>query len=384
MEKIKKIMVVTGTRAEYGLLKPVMKAIKNNPQLELLLAVTGAHFEDLFGSTVNEIIEDGFSISANVKTTIGNTYADMSNSLGQGVVGFTEAILKLKPDIVLVLGDRVETFSAALSAYYLTIPIAHIHGGDKSTGGCLDDSARHAISKLAQIHFAATERSAERLRMMGEEPWRVHTVGAPGIDSIKSMDIPEKELLWKKVGFDPEKKTVMVLQHPVTNESSEAARQMVLTLAAASRFDAQKLVIYPNQDAGSHDIIDVFNKFRNDPQFTFVSNLNHNEYLGMLRHADVLVGNSSGGIIETPALGLPVVNVGPRQEGRERADNVIDAPYDSDAIERGIAMAISLDFKHKARQCSNPYGDGKSGERISSILSSLKLDEKIMVKKITY
>ncbi|MFH1073024.1 MAG: UDP-N-acetylglucosamine 2-epimerase [Nanoarchaeota archaeon] len=378
--KKRKICVLTGTRAEYGLLKPVMEAIQKQPKLELVIIATGMHLLKEFGSTYKEIEKD-FHIEK--KVDIGmreDTPLAIAKAAGLGTLKLAEAFAETKPDILIILGDRVETLAGAIAAAYQNICIAHIHGGDIS--GTIDESARHAITKFSHIHFPATRKSAERIRQLGEEKRRIFTVGAPGIDAIMHQHILPKKELEKRLGLHL-RQTILVVQHPCTIYHADPGAQMQETLEAIKELGMQTVIIYPNADAGGRRMIAVIKKYQH-PFIKTVPSLAHEEYLGLLQHVAVLVGNSSSGIIEAACFKLPVVNIGPRQQGRERSTNIIDVSHDRNAILKGIHKALSAAFRKQAQACTNIYGDGKAGERIAKILAEIQIDTEFLQKRLAY
>ena len=381
----RKICVVTGTRAEYGILKPVMDAIKKSPTLELSVIVTGMHLAQQFGYTLREIEEDGFRIDAKVDMLLsGDTGTAMAKSIGNGIISIAQALDIIKSDIILILGDRTEPFAAAIAGAYMNIPIAHIHGGDSAKAG-LDEYARHAITKLAHIHFPATENSAERIIKMGEDQSNVFVVGAPGLDSILNEKLIEPEKIAKIYNLDLSEPILLVMQHPVTTEVEDAPDQIRETLEAISELKHQTILIYPNADAGGRKMIEVIKKYEKYLFITIFKSIPHVEYLSLMKITSVMVGNSSSGIIEAPSFGLPVVNIGSRQEGRQRAENVIDVGYNKEEIKAAIKKALyDEDFKRKVKNCKSPYGDGKAGVRIADILSKIKTDKNLLQKRLTY
>ena len=385
---MKKITVVTGTRAEYGLLVPVLRVIQNHPQLNLSIIATGAHLSVDHGYTIHEIENDGFEVDAAVNMYIDNYMGDssvfISTSLGIGMIEIARAIDQLKSDIILILGDRGEVLVAAIAALHMNIPIAHIHGGDTMTGGAIDNSIRHAITKLAHIHFPATEESAARIKRLGEESWRIHTVGAPGIDTILYTALLSTEQLAKLYSLDLNEPLLLAVQHPITTQPEAAADQMQITLESIMELQVQTILVYPNSDAGNSSMIKVIKEYEHLPFLQTFKNLPHIEYLSLLRSADVLIGNSSSGIIESAAFHLPVVNIGIRQEGRQRSVNVIDVDHDKEEIIKGINIARDEAFIQKVNECIHPFGDGTAGLRIANVLAGLKLDQKLLQKKITY
>lgn len=382
----RKITVITGTRSEYGLLYPVMHTIQNHPELDLSVIATGMHLSHEHGYTLDEIKKDGFSIDATVDMLMsGDTGASMAKSLGKGIIGITEALEKIRPDILLVLGDRGEPFAGAIAAAHMNIPVAHIHGGDSTTGGCIDESIRHSITKFAHIHFPATEESAERVRKMGEETWRIHIVGAPGLDTILNMRLIPKEQLIEKFSLKNSEPLLLAVQHSVTIQPESAANEMKITLEALDELKIQTILIYPNSDAGGRSMIEVIKKYENKPFIYIFKSLPHIEFISLMKMADVLVGNSSSGIIEAPSFHLPAVNIGIRQEGRQRSCNIIDVIHDKTQIINAIKVALyDKTFKNKVNKCINPYGDGKAGFRIASILAELEIDRRCLQKRITY
>jgi len=382
---MRKITVVTGTRAEYGILNPVLKAIEAKPELELSLAVTGMHLSHEFGYTIKEIENDGFKIDARVDMLLSSdTLGAMAKSVGLGVMGMAQTWEQLKPDIILILGDRIEPLAAAISGAYMNIPIAHIHGGDSPRGG-LDEYARHAITKLAHIHFPATKKSAERILKMGEDEWRVYVVGSPTLDVILNEILAPIEELAQRFNLDLSQPLILVVQHPVTTQVEKAPKQIRETLEAIVQAGYPAIVIYPNSDAGGRKMIEVIMEFEKHPFIKTFTSLPRKEYLSLMKRASVMAGNSSSGIVEAPSLGLPVVNIGTRQEGRERGENVIDVGHDKQEIVKAIEKALTdKDFLSKVKKCQSPYGDGKTSQRIAEILSKVEITPQLLQKKITY
>tara|TARA_B100001093_G_scaffold125368_2_gene117929 strand:- start:4994 stop:5950 length:957 start_codon:yes stop_codon:yes gene_type:complete len=308
---------------------------------------------------------------------------EMAKSVGVGIQNGTAALSEIEPEILVVLGDRAEILAGVIAAAYLNIPIAHIHGGDVSQGG-LDESARHAITKFAHIHFAATALSAKRIKLMGEDPSQVYTVGAPGLDSILNETLLGKTEIQRKFQLDELEKNLLLIQHPVTTQVEEAESQITETLAAIEEFDCRVIIIYPNNDAGNDVIISKLESFAETEKVSIHRNLKHIEYLSLLAYVDVLVGNSSSGIIESSSFKLPVINIGMRQKNRERSTNVIDVEHDREKIKVGILYALSTEFREKIATCVNPYGDGTAGKQISSVLTKIELDHKLLQKKFMY
>ena len=381
----RKICVVTGTRAEYGILKPVMKAIKESPMLELSVIATGMHLAQQFGYTLKEIEKDGFKIDARADMLLsGDTGTTMAKSVGKGIISIAQALDIIKADIILVLGDRIEPLATAIAGAYMNIPVAHIHGGDSAKAG-LDESARHAITKLSHIHFPATEKSAERIIKMGEDPSNVFVVGAPGLDSILNEELIGPEKIAKSYNLDLSEPILLAIQHPVTTEVGDAPDQIREMLEAVFELEHQAIMVYPNADAGGREMIEVIKEYEKYPFIKTFKSIPHKKYLSLMKIATVMLGNSSSGIIEAPSFGLPVINIGSRQEGRERAENVIDVDYDKEQIKAAIKKTLhDENFKEKVKNCKSPYGDGKAGVRIADILSEIKIDKKILQKRLTY
>lgn len=382
----RKICVVTGTRAEYGLLKPVMQQILKSDQLILQTVATGMHLSPLYGNTIKEIIKDGFQINAKVKMLPKNDDpVETAKSIGEGIIGLSEVFAQHKPDMVVVLGDRVEALAATIAAVYSNIPVAHIHGGDNAKAG-LDENTRHAITKLANIHFAATEKSAERIIKLGEDKWRVFVVGAPGLDQIKNEQLLSKQELAKKYHLDFSNPVLLVIQHSVTTQVDKAEYQMKQTLDAVSELNYQTIIVYPNSDAGGRKIINIIKKYvKVNNNLQSFPNIPRIDYLSLLKNISVLIGNSSSGIIETPLFHLPVVDIGIRQEGRERSTNIIHADHKKENIIEAINKALfDEDLKKQVKRCKNPYGNGKASLKIVNKLSLLPIDDRLIQKKITY
>ena len=378
-----KILYITGTRADYGLMQSVLREIEEHPKLELELIVTGMHIMPEFGMTIEEVKKDGFKIHEIDTTYEKDNEESMANFVGEFIQLLTKKVNEIKPDLILLLGDRGEMLAGAIVGAYLTIPVAHLHGGEITS--TVDEFSRHAITKLAHIHLPATEKSAERIIKMGEDSSNVFIVGAPGLDSILNENLIEPAELSEKYNLDSSKPIFMVVQHPVTTEVRDAHEHIRETLEAIVGLRHQTILIYPNADAGSRAMIEVIKEYEKYPFIKTFKSIPHKEYLSLMKIATVMVGNSSSGIIEAPSFGLPVVNIGSRQEGRERAENVIDVDYDKEQIETAIKKALDDgNFEEKVTKCKSPYGDGKAGIRIADILSRIKIDKKLLQKRLTY
>lgn len=380
---MRKILYISGTRADYGLMRQTLFCIRRHPELELEVVATGMHLMPEFGKTIDELRRDKFKIHKLEAIYKYDNRESMANFIGEFILRFTERIKKIKPNIILVLGDRAEMLAAAIVGVYLTIPVAHIHGGDVTS--TIDEIARHAITKLSHIHLTATRRATERIIKMGEDPWRVHLVGAPGLDTILNEKLFSNDEIAKKYNLDLSKPILLVIQHPVTAELENAQQQMMETMETIKELNHQTIVIYPNADAGGRKVIKVIERYRKYPFIKIYKSIPYKDYLTLMKVASAMVGNSSSGIIESLAFHLPVVNIGTRQEGRERAGNIIDVDYCKDKIKAAIKKAIyDKKFKEQVKNCRSPYGDGKASERITKVLSNIKIDKKLLQKKITY
>lgn len=380
---MKKIAYISGNRADFGLMTPILQAIQRSRKLDLKLYVTGTHFMPEFGGTIN-IVKKLFP---NVKKIPVAFESDDRKGMAQFAAQFLEKLIpvlvKEKPDIVFAPCDRVEMLTTAVAALYLGIPVAHIHGGEKTF--TVDELARHAITKMAHIHFAATKESAERIRKMGEDKRRIHIVGAPVLDIILNEKLPSRAELFRKLNLPLGERIILVTQHPASEEWKDAGRQMAETIFAAKFFSLPVVVAYPNSDAGGKKIIEVIEKEKKNPQFRIFPHLPHKDFLVLEREAAVWVGNSSAGMIESSSFKTPVVNVGTRQLGRQRGDNVIDVGYNREDIKKAIDKSLNdKSYLAKLKNIKNPWGDGKTGPRVAKILEDLELGPKLLAKQITY
>jgi UDP-N-acetylglucosamine 2-epimerase (non-hydrolysing)/GDP/UDP-N,N'-diacetylbacillosamine 2-epimerase (hydrolysing) len=379
------ILVLTGTRAEYGLLKTSMNAIEIQERLSLTVVATGMHLSHRHGMTVEEIREDGFTVNREVLMEInGDSGTAMAKSLGVGTMGLADAFESLDPDCILLLGDRDEALAGALAGAHMNIPVAHIHGGDAMQGAVIDDSIRHAITKFAHLHFPASERSADRIRKLGEEEWRITVAGAPGLDDVLAGTYTSPAVVRDRYGIDRNETLALVVQHPVTTQNEQAREQMAATLDAVETTTDQAVIIYPNSDAGGEQMItELESRSFGDDVWTF-RNLPRHEYLGVMTAADVMVGNSSSGIIEAPSFDLPVVDIGPRQQGRERANNTVSVAHDEREIRRAIQNCLNDSFREQVVASPNPYDYGGAGERIAQRLADVTLGEDLLRKRFTH
>lgn len=375
----RRVCVVTGSRAEYGLLCPLMEAVREDPELVLQVVATGMHLSPEFGLTYKAIEEDGFAIDEKVETLLSSdTPVGVAKSIGLGVIGFADAMHRLKPDILVLLGDRYEILAAAQAAMVARIPIAHIAGGD-STEGAFDEAIRHSITKMAHLHFATHEASARRLRQLGEDPDCVFVVGSPAIDRLKRLALLTRTELEEELGFRLRRRNLVVTFHPPTLDATPAEVQFGELLAALAGLGTEVGLIFTRANADPEGrtlnrMIDAFVAGR--PNAAVFAALGQRLYFSAIAQADAVVGNSSSGIYEVPSLGKPTVNIGERQKGRPQAESVINC--DPDAV--GIAGAIRDAFEKDCSAVRNPYGDGESASRILAILKNVR-DPKALLKK---
>jgi len=381
----RKITATTGSRSEYGILRPVLKAISDSKNLDLHLIVVGMHMSKKHGMTINEIRKDGFKISGTIKMIpIEDSNFSMSVALGKGIIEFSKIFKKVRPDINLVLGDRDEMLTSALAAYHMNIPNAHIHGGDKSMGG-IDEYNRHAITKISNVHFAATQKSKTRIIKMGEVPKHVFLTGSPSIDEIISNNITNKKILQKKYRFDSLGTDILLVQHPVTTETKLSGHQILTILKSIAKLKKNTIAIAPNSDAGNKKIFEYLTLY--SKKYSFIKlypNIPRSDFLGMLKYCGVLVGNSSSGMIEASYFNTPVINIGIRQKDRERGSNVIDV---EDVKIKPIVNAINRALrmkKYKKFKNYKIYGNGKASNKIVRYLEKIQLNKELIQKQIFY
>lgn len=383
---MRKIAVVTGTRAEYGLLYWILKGIHDDPELELQLIVTGTHLSQEFGLTVREIEHDGFSVTERVEMLLSSdTETAIATSMGLGIIGFAKIYEKLRPDILLVLGDRFEIMAAVTAAVPFRLAVAHIHGGE-TTEGAIDELFRHAISKMSHIHFPATPLYADRIIQMGENPENVFCFGAPGLDNIYMLNLLDRQQLAKELELPTEKAWGVITYHPVTLEKDDAKFHIKELLKAIDKFNQLYWVFtLPNADTENRVIINGIEDFvkKNPERTKLFKSLGQLKYLSLLKNVIVMVGNSSSGIIEAASFKLPVVNIGNRQKGRLRAKNVIDVQLcEKDRIINAINKALSKEVIDSLQVIENPYGNGKVSNKIIEVLKNIPLTN--IIKKQFY
>ncbi len=378
----RKIAVVTGTRAEYGLLYHLMRELQNKPDVQFQLIVTGAHLSPEHGYTVSQIEADGFPIAAKVDIQLsGDAPIDIARSMGICVSEMAKVFAQLQPDIVVILGDRYEMLATATAAMVMCVPIAHIHGGE-STEGLIDEAIRHSITKMAQIHFVSTDIYRNRVIQLGEQPETVHLVGALGVDAIRKTALLSRDELEKSLDFKLGKKNLLITFHPVTLESNSGRGQMEELLSALSKLsDTHLIFTMPNADAGGREIMGMIDNFLGKHKNARAySSLGQQRYLSCVALVDAVVGNSSSGIIEAPSFKKPTINIGNRQSGRVKAESVIDCEPKKDAILAALQKAYSQEFGARLASVQNPYGSGDSCKKIVEMLISVDL-ENILKKK---
>ena len=375
------IGVVTVARSDYGIYLPVLRRIQDDPDLGLQLIVAGMHLSPAFGLTVRDIEVDGFAIAERVEMLLSSdTPEGIAKSMGLGTIGFAQAYVHSRPDILLVLGDRFEMYAAVIAALPFAIPVAHLHGGE-STEGAIDEAMRHAMTKMSHIHFVATECYARRVIQMGEEPWRIVVSGAPSLDNVHRLRLLGRDELATQYGLDVSGPFLLVTYHPVTLEHGQTEMQMREMLAALEAVDTPVIFTYPNADTGSHVIIQMIQAFAARYRRAQITvNLRTQAYFSVMQYASAMVGNSSSGIIEAASFKLPVVNIGTRQRGRARAKNVTDTGYARKEIVAAVETATSPQFRASLSDLVNPYGDGHAAKRIVDMLKQVQLNDELLQK----
>jgi len=366
----KKVLVVTGTRAEYGLLYPVIKEIRKSRSLQLRLLVTGMHTQKKFGSTINEIRRDGISISSVVRI---KEKISMLEALAEEIKGIEKYCFKEKPDLILISADRGEAFAAAIVAGHLGIPVAHLSGGDV-TGPVVDDLIRNAITKFSHVHFPLTQRSARRIKKMGEKQSRIFPFGTTALDDISEKGLLTRAQLAKQLKIDARKPWILFVQHPVALDITPLQKQINESLASLEILSSERIVIYPNSDNGSEQFVRALEQFAKKTRAVIARSFPRAVFLSILKNVDVMVGNSSSGIVEAGFFKTPVVDVGNRERGRERGINVISAPYERHVITKAITKALSPAFKRKLRTMKHPYGSGDTSGSIVRVLEKIDFD----------
>lgn len=379
----RKVFVLTGKRGGFGAMKPMLRLLRDDPAFELQLVVTDQHVNPKFGATAREV-EREFRIAARVDMAQTDaSAAARAKAVGTCMREMSDVFVGLAPDICVLYGDRSEVLATALAATLLGLPIAHVQGGDVS--GSLDENMRHALTKLAHLHFPSTEESAARIRAMGEEPWRVHVVGDNHIDLIVAGEYESPETVAAALGLDLDQPIIVVLQHSETTAPGDAYAQMVETLAAVKKTGLQAVVVHPCSDQGYDGILRAIAEVEDNPNFRIFVNLDASMFWGLLSVASVMIGNSSAGLIETPSFRIPAIDVGRRQIGRRRAENVIHAGHDRGEIFAALKIALEDGaFRARVVHCSQPFGGGQAGSRIVSVLRDIPLGARLISKQMTY
>lgn len=380
---MKRIAPITFTRAEYSSFVPILRALSEDQEFETQLIVSGTHFSPLFGTTVDEIQKDGFPIAARVPMDVdSDSPTSVAKAVGNAMNGLAESFSRLKPDLILLIGDRLELLAAATTALAFRIPVAHVSGGDV-TEGAIDNQVRYAITQLSHLHFVGLEEHAQRLLRMGEEPWRVHQVGEPALDLLADMPILSREELSQSLGIKLEPPVLAVTYHPTTLGTTSASEEIKSLIQALDQVPGTLIITMPNADVEWKVIMERLQKFSaKRPTAQIYPSLGALRYYSLLSHADLVVGNSSSGIWESPSFKIPVVNIGDRQKGRFKAANVIDVPCNSKAILEGIKRALTKEFRNTLANLQNPYGDGKAALRIIDVLKKTRLDKSLGAKKL--
>jgi UDP-hydrolysing UDP-N-acetyl-D-glucosamine 2-epimerase len=393
---MRKIAVFTGSRAEYGLQYPILRAIAADPRLEYFLLAGGTHLAQHFGRTMYEIEADGFEVYGEVKVPVRPaSMAYTAQSIADVIQTVSCILSELQPAFLLVYADRFESFAAVIAASQMNIPVAHVEGGDYTEGGALDDSVRHAMTKLAHLHFTTNAQAADRVLRLGEESWRVQNVGLPALDLARAGVFAQPAELIGELGLDLQRPIVLFCQHSISTEHHLAIEQLQPSLEALKTLAAegfQAVITYPNNDAGGASMIRELEALAEQriAGIQVVKNLGRRRFHGMLHlmgkaGRGVLVGNSSAGVKETPAFGCPCVNIGSRQCGRLRAANVIDVDYHAAGIAAAIRRSVTNpDFRELCAVCENPYGGGNAGRRIAQTLATVPIGPELLRKKLTY
>jgi len=384
---MKRIGIMTGTRAEYGLLKSLMQEINKDNDLELYLIVSGMHLSPEFGMTYQEIEEDGFEINAKVEMLLSSdSPAGISKSIGLGVIGFADEFQRADLDMLILLGDRYEALSAAICALVMRIPIAHLHGGEL-TEGAIDEGIRHSITKMSYLHFTSTEQYRNRVIQLGENPERVFYVGALGVENIKKINLMTKEELERSIHFEIDENTVIVTYHPVTLENNTVEEQFLNLLEVLDRNPKIRMIFTKtNADTNGRIVNELIDKYaaQNSERACAFMSLGQKRYLSALKYCRIVIGNSSSGIIEAPSFGKPIINIGDRQKGRICADSVINCGYTQQEIQQAMETALTEEFENKASNCRNPYEKENTAANIISVIKDYLLNDKIKLKKGFY
>ena len=377
-----RVAALTGSRGEWGYIRPVLRLIEKDPEMDYVLVATNMHLLPEFGMSVREIEREGFHVDERIYMTFdGYTAATMTKSLACFLLELPTVLQRLRPDVILLAGDRGEQLMGAIAGIHMNIPVAHIQAGELS--GNVDGIVRHSITKLAHIHFAANEEFGQRVRRMGEQDFRIHITGAPLVDELVQGPHTPPDELCRRYRLQPQDPLILAVQHPVTEEEDDSGEQVRETIKALFEIGWPTLFIYPNADAGSEAIREQLRRLKR-PQVRLLRNLPRQDYLGLMKMASVIVGNSSSGIMEAPSFGTPCVNIGRRQNGRPQASNVLNTGHTREDIVRAIKQATSQEFLSASKKARNPYGDGHASEHIVEVLKKLDVNETLLNKELTY
>ncbi len=381
--KPRRIAVVTVGRSDLGHYETILRAIEESAELELHLMPAAAHFSSRYGETIRDIREQGYSYEPGLESLLDADSAQgVSKSVGLGVLAFAQSFAHGNPDLLVVLGDRLEMLCAPIAAAPFNIPVAHLYGG-KVSEGAIDELARHALTKMSHLHFVSCAEYKQRVLQMGEEAWRVHNFGAPTLDRMRTYQSVPREKMCAEIGLDPSLRYLLVTYHPVTLERAGVVEQIRSLLQVLERFGHQVVFTFPNADLGSAEIIEQIEHYcaQSAGRATAVKSAGTQLYQDLMNHAAVMVGNSSSGIVEAASFALPVVNIGTRQDGAMRPPNVIDVGYGCEEIAGGIERASSTEFKAGIVGMANPYGDGTAGRRIVEVLARVDLGDRLLRKR---
>ena len=381
------ILGITGIRSEYDIMSSVFKAIDDKDELCLQLIVTGAHLSESYGQTIDEIKSDRFEIVDKIESLI-NGDRELSRVVGLAVQlqSLAQSVARIMPDMLLVLGDREEAITTAIVGSYLNIPVAHVAGGDRVVGN-VDDQVRHAVTKLAHLHFVTNYESAERIKKLGEQEFRIYDVGNPGLDRLINTPNLSHRNLSRNIGFDiaDNDPLILLIQHPLSTEIEHAYEQMKVTLEAVKILEIKTVLTYPNSDAGGQQMIRAISDYEKIPNLHVMKHIPRLEFVNLMRYSSCILGNSSAGILEAQLFKIPVINVGNRQKERLHASNVQFVPHITNRIVNAVKTAVfDADYRKDVANCTNPYGDGKSSNKIAEVLANIEIDKKLMVKDITY
>lgn len=383
MNKIS-IVFFSGNRSEFGLMTPIIKRAAGSDQFKVTLAIAGAHLAEKFGSSAGEIVQENIAIDYAIATKpAGESKEQMIAEISLLLTEFTAVLRREKPDYVFLLGDRYETYAAAMAAFFFGIPIAHSGGGNKTAGGCIDDTVRHLITKLASLHFVTCEENAANIRRLGEENWRICNSGSPVVETLLTEKLYSKQELQEMLAINWKLPLILFTQHPISTAPEKAGSQIRESLSALAELGLPTVVTYPNADAGSDRIIQEYKAFDRSENLFFHKHLGRKLYLSVMKHCAVVVGNSSSGLLETPVFHVPAVNIGDRQKGRVRSTNVIDAPHDKEAIKAAVKKAIFDEaFIQQVKHCPNPFGNGETSKIILETLAEKRTCPALLTKTL--